>query len=59
MESFVNMVKCGRVRWPEGWVGDSGSAPAGLSDLKSRSVVTGGGWADQRKGRSGANYEAE
>jgi hypothetical protein len=59
MESSKNTVKCGRVRWPEGWVRDSGSALAGLSDVKSRSVATGGGWADQQKGRSGANCEVE
>ena len=59
MESFVNMVKCGRVRWPEGWVGDAESVLAGLSEVKCRSVVTGGGWTDQHKGKSGANGEAE
>jgi hypothetical protein len=44
MERFEHMAKCGRVRWPEGWVGDVGSALAGLSDVKSRSVATGEGW---------------
>jgi hypothetical protein len=47
------MAKCGRVRWPEGWVGDAGSALAGLSDVKSRSVATGEGGQTSTKGESG------